>query len=377
MNDKIEIHTNNRFEVKLKNVKDWKVPDSTKKEINDFIAQASIGQVNEGRRLSPRTLSKYLSLLKHSLESINKQTTKITKEDIESFEKKLVKQNLKSVVDYRRSLIIFLKWKVGEVKAKSLAGWLDTRDKTKTPDYLNIKEVNLLFKNCKNIQERFLIALLFDSGARIEEFMNIRYEDIQLPEGNNNYVRLTLKEEYSKTKGRVISLYWKNTLESVRDYLKLREGEGIKSDEPIYNSNTYEGIRAFLKRIGKSVINKSISPHLFRHSSATYYASKLNRQELCYRFGWKFSSDMPDVYISRAGMESKELDEKFKSTQLEELETKFNKEKFDRDLQIEELNKKNEELEEKFKTDLAYLMEKVNQTLNDVVKEHSKKPKKK
>jgi hypothetical protein len=59
--------------------------------------------------------------------------------------------------------------------------------------------------------------------------------------------------------------------------------------------------------------------HLFRHSSATYYASKLNRQQLCYRYGWKFSSYMPDVYISRSGMENKELDVKFASTELEDI----------------------------------------------------------
>ncbi len=56
------------------------------------------------------------------------------------------------------------------------------------------------------------MALLFDSGARAEEFLNIRYEDIEIPE-KDNFVRLTLKEEYSKTKGRVISLYWKHSLE--------------------------------------------------------------------------------------------------------------------------------------------------------------------
>jgi len=62
-----------------------------------------------------------------------------------------------------------------------------------------------------------------------------------------------------------------------------------------------------------------VHPHLFRHSSATYYASKLNRQELCYRYGWRFSSDMPDVYISRAGMENHQLDEKFTQTELSTL----------------------------------------------------------
>jgi predicted nucleic acid-binding Zn-ribbon protein len=56
-----------------------------------------------------------------------------------------------------------------------------------------------------------------------------------------------------------------------------------------------------------------------RHSSATFYAIKLNRQELCYRYGWRFSSDMPDVFISRAGMVSEQLDEKFTHTELSSL----------------------------------------------------------
>ncbi|MEI8041245.1 MAG: hypothetical protein WCL11_07545 [Verrucomicrobiota bacterium] len=36
-----------------------------------------------------------------------------------------------------------------------------------------------------------------------------------------------------------------------------------------------------------------------RYSSTTYCATKLNRQELSYRYGWVFSSDMLDEYISR------------------------------------------------------------------------------
>jgi len=342
VNIKIEAHSNHKFHRKLEAVPGWKVPESTKKEIFMFIEKAQIGQVHEGKRLTDRTLSKYLSLLKHSLEIINKQTSKITKADIENFDKTLVKEELKSSVDYRRSLKVFLSWKIGQEKARKLAGWLDTRDKNKTPDYLSEKEIIKLFKHCKDPSERFLVAVLFDSGARAEEFLNIRYEDIQLPESGSNYVKLTLKEEYSKTKGRVISLYWKNSLESVRDFLKEREIEGIKSSEPIYNKN-YDAVRMFLTRLGNKVLKKKATPHLFRHSSATYYATKLNRQELCYRYGWKFSSDMPDVYISRAGMESKELDEKFKSTELEEIEKKISLDRFE---DQKKLDKQQEEIEE-------------------------------
>jgi len=58
---------------------------------------------------------------------------------------------------------------------------------------------------------------------------------------------------------------------------------------------------------------------------------------------------MPDVYISRAGMESKQLDEKFKSTQIEELQKEFSKYKFEKNKESEDLqnqiNAQNKNLE--------------------------------
>ena len=356
MNVKINVHKNTHGR-QLSNVSKWKVPESTKKEILTFIEKAEIGQVNEGKRLSERTLCKYLTLLKHNLEIINKQTSKITKEDIEKFDKKLASENFKSVTDYRIILRTFLKWKLGEAKSQKLAGWLDLKAKKKTPDYLSEREVNQLFKNCKSPSEKYLIAILFDSGARAEEFLNIRYEDIQLPDKNENFVKLTLKEEYSKTKGRVISLYWKYSLNSVRDFLEERKREGIKSNEQVFNKS-YDAIRFLILRLSKKVLNKKIQLHLFRHSSATYYAPKLNRQELCYRYGWAFSSDMPDVYISRSGMQNKQLDEKFKSTELEELQKEVENQKFRFEKEIGKIKKNfksmmhflNQELVEKEKT---------------------------
>jgi integrase len=328
MNIKIDVHKNNLIERKIGFIDKWKVPDSTKKEIKEFVGKAKIGQVNEGRKLSDPTISKYLSVLKHILEMIKKPTSKITKEDIEKFERKISKEKLKSVADYKISLQIFLKWKLGTAQMEKIAGWLDTRKRKKTPDYLTEQEIEKLFKNCKNPSERYLIAVLFDTGARAEEFLNIRYEDIQMPDKNENFVKITLKEEYSKTKGRTISLYWKRSLEAVKDFLKERIEQGIKSNEQVYTL-TYDAIRHFLNRLSKKILQKSLYPHLFRHSSATYYAPKLNRQELCYRYGWAFSSDMPDTYISRSGMENKQLDEKFKSTELEELQKKIEGEKFE------------------------------------------------
>jgi hypothetical protein len=118
-------------------------------------------------------------------------------------------------------------------------------------------------------------------------------------------------------------------------------------------------------RLGKKVLKKSVHFHLFRHSSATYYATKLNRQELCYRYGWKFSSNMPDVYISRAGMENNELDKKFEATEMENLQKKLEKQEQERLIEIErqkdtELLKKKikEEIWEQVKVQMRELIDK-------------------
>jgi integrase len=70
----------------------------------------------------------------------------------------------------------------------------------KTPDFLTEAEIDLLHKGCRNPEQRYLIAVLFDSGARAEEFHNIRMEDVFSAEGRESFFRLALKEEYSKTK---------------------------------------------------------------------------------------------------------------------------------------------------------------------------------
>lgn len=325
-NIKIDIHKRN-LDSRKEAINKWKVSEEDKKDLLRFLNDLGLGKINKGKKISETRQIKYLDILKTPLGFFNKPMSKIALKDMESFEKALSSNKIKSYkntpyaqstkADMRRLLRIYLKWKLGNTERfRQLTDWFDTRVVKRTPDYLSEEQVEKLYKNCKNAEERFLIAVLFDSGVRAEEFHNVRYEDIQLPKENESYVRLTVKTEYSKTEGRTISLFWKYSLEAARDYLKEREAGGIKSSDPVFN-NSYDNSRQFLIRLGKKIIGRSIHYHLFRHSSATYYASKLNRQQLCYRYGWKFSSDMPDVYISRSGMENKELDERFASTELE------------------------------------------------------------
>ncbi len=355
-NVKIEIHNRN-LDIRKQNIKNWKIPEQDKKDLIKFLGELALGKVNKGKKISEQRQLKYLDILKIPLEFFGKTIDKLTLKDVEGFEKALSSDKLKSKkknkpfaletkADIRKILRTYLRWKLKD-KAVPLVDWFDVRVPNKTPNYLSEAEIEKLYKNCKNNSERFLIAVLFDSGARAEEFHNIRYEDIQLPEGKDSFVKLTLKEEYSKTRGRVISLYWKHSLEAIRDYLTERKKDGIKLNEPVFE-NSYDNTRQVLLRLGLKVLSKSIHYHLFRHSSSTFYASKMNRQELCYRYGWAFSSRMPDVYISRAGMENKQLDEKFNSTELEEVKTQLSKEEFERKKMQEDFDNKEKEYAELF-----------------------------
>ena len=270
---RIDIH-NRSVATRNKRIRQWSIPLAEKKALLRFIDELALGKVNRGRRISESRQCKYLDVLRLPLEFFRKSMDRLRTKDIEAFEKAIGSGQLKSSrkaayshatrVDMRRALKVYLRWRLGPRKAAGLTDWLDTRTVNKTPDFLKETDIESLFKACKSAEERFLIAVLFDTGARATEFHNIRYEDIQLPEGSNAYAKITLKEEYSKTKGRVVSLYWKHSLEAVRDYIRQREADGIRADEPIFK-RAYTASRLFLHRLGKRVIGRSIHYHLFRH----------------------------------------------------------------------------------------------------------------
>ena len=331
---KIEIHNRN-LEVRKKTfLEDKNIPKEEKKDIIEFLRLASLGKINLRKKIGTHRLLKYLDMLRFPIYYFKKPLDKLTLKDMENFEKDLSSNVIKNKrnnkpytdntkADFKKTLKIYLKWKLRNDPSKfaELTSWINTSVKIKTPDYLKEQDIIKLYKGCKDSRLRFLIAVLFDSGCRIEEFLNIRREDIEEPNANSPYYKLTLKEEYSKTSGRTIGLYWQHSTEAIRDYLTEHS---INPSEPVYTAK-YDDVRFFLGRLGKRVLKRRVYAHLFRHSSATYYASKLNRQQLCYRYGWAFSSRMPDTYISRAGMVEEKINEQFKNEEISALRERLDK----------------------------------------------------
>lgn len=332
--EKISIHADNIE--KRKKLFKKRFPKESK-YFFEFLRLASIGKINKGKQIGVACLRKYLDMITIFLSFVSKPLEKLTEKDMQNFINDLQKDKIISVrfnkpySETTKQLIkinlrIYLKWRLPS-KYTELTDWFDTKVKNKTPITLSEAEVERLYENAGNIENRFLIAVLFDSGLRAEEFHNIRFGDIEEPNENCPYYKITIRTEYSKTEGRTIGMFWKHSTKAIKDYLKEYSGNQTE----VVWSKEYANTRKWLYRFGKKVLRKRVHYHLFRKSSATYYADKLNRQQLCIRYGWKFSSDIPDIYIKRSGVLENEIQDKILNTSMnklerhnQELETKYN-----------------------------------------------------
>jgi integrase/recombinase XerC/integrase/recombinase XerD len=108
------------------------------------------------------------------------------------------------------------------------------------------------------------LALLADTGARIQEIMFIEKKNV-------NLLKSEIKLTYTKTKeDRVVYLSDAVGVPAVKKMLQ------VKSDHKylLHNSDknrpaSYDDVRYILKRVKKDLGLKKLHPHMFRHTTAT------------------------------------------------------------------------------------------------------------
>lgn len=329
--------------------------------ITDFLDKLANGEVT-GKNCTDKRIVKLIDMFSIFLKNSDIPLSKVTKEDLADFKKRfagkdkkvkaIVKENKElysdeTQMDCTNTIARYLIWKYPEkdfiMNKMPLMKWFQIRAENKTPEILNESEIEKLYNSCKNEAEHYLIAVLFDSGLRPSEFFNIRFQDIIEPTSDSPYYKIDLKEEYSKTEGRTIGLYWKHSTEAIRNYLLTLDRSDPKKQ---VFAQSYDNTRFFLNRLGRRVLKKPIYFYVFRKSSATYYASRLNRQQLCIRYGWKFSSEMPDTYIKRSGITEDETKNVMLNTDMAKLQ------------------KENQDLKQRFDIELAKMQEQMQQLLN-------------
>ena len=373
--DKIPIRIIN-MDKKLAGILKWKISPEDKKDIRErWFRVLQMGEIT-GNVVAKGGLSVYLSDIKIAFEFFKKPVSKLKEEDIRRLHEAMINDTLtyprtkrerkivrgKEVIttveikrpyskskkiSIRNTLILYLNWKLDERAYKFIKILkIKMGGKEKEVYAPREEEVEKLMDGCTENYQRFHVCVLFDTGCRAEEFHNIRMEDVIFPKNGVNFIKLRVREEYSKTKGRIISCYWKywkHSTKIITEYYNERIREGAKPTDPIF-AYSYPMMRKFLHRLGKRTIGRGIHYHALRHASCSHYIYIIkNDHQFTYRYGWGFGSPMIRRYSRRRDL-SEELDKEVEQNEMGSLKREIETLKLASDIKNKEFEKKIAEL---------------------------------
>jgi len=141
--------------------------------------------------------------------------------------------------------------------------YMPKKDK-KLPTVLSIEEVFLLLKSTKNLKHRTIIAMLYGSGLRIGEIIDLKLSDF-------DFNRKQLHIKSSKGRKDRYTTIAESLFPLLKNYHKTYEPKIYFIENPKGGKYSPESIRAFIRKNTKTAgIIKTVTPHTLRHSYATH-----------------------------------------------------------------------------------------------------------
>lgn len=268
-----------------------------KELITGFIDWCFSNRIGEHRAV------KYISTLKFIAIDLNKDFDKVDKKEMEAYIGRLERSDKSNWTkhDYKIAVKKFYTW-LNNGKETELTDWIKTtisKRETRLPEELLTEdEVLKLIGAAMSPRDRALIALMWDVGGRIGEIANIKIKNLTFDE----YGMSVLLN--GKTGPRRVRAVW--SIQYIMAWLEMHPDKKNNNAMLWVNlknkSVSYSAIRKQLIRIAnRSGVNKKITPHLFRHSRATFLARHLTEAEMNIYFGWVQGSDMSATYVHLSG----------------------------------------------------------------------------
>jgi integrase/recombinase XerD len=150
------------------------------------------------------------------------------------------------------------------------------------PKFLTYDEIQRLVNAADNPRDRVIVTLLFTAGLRVSELCKLAWKDILWSEG---FIRV---EKGKGGKDRYVPLHpW--AAKELKIYQEWLKAHGINFSEdsrvlvalqsftkrPTNKSLTPRSVQRILKNLAnKAGLQKRVTPHVLRHSLATYLLSK-------------------------------------------------------------------------------------------------------
>lgn len=216
------------------------------------------------RGFSKQTSRMYLFYNRKFLEFIKKRPEEIMEDDIKEFLAYKISDNSSS----NASIALIkssLKFFYTDMLGKNISRIKTPKASKKLPVVLSRKEIKDLLDNTQNLKHKLLIELLYSTGLRLSECINLKYSDMDLNDGIG-WVRLG---KGAKDRIFIVSELFRKDL---MDYMEKigADGKGYifsVNGKKMSPRGIQHAIKVSTERAG---IEKPVHVHTLRHSFATH-----------------------------------------------------------------------------------------------------------
>jgi len=212
------------------------------------------------RGFSQLTVRNYSFFVEKFLNKSNKQAEELTEDDVKLYLGEMFDTKSKNTIMLAAASLKFF---FTEILGKSFEKIKMPKKDKKLPEVLSKEEVRNLIDGADNIKSRLIISLLYSSGLRVSELVNLKIDDLNLNE-NTGWVR-----KGKGSKDRLFTLS-PNLISELKEYFEMKNDERkfvFSKDKPLTTRNIQKIIKGVRQRVG---INKKVTPHTLRHSYATH-----------------------------------------------------------------------------------------------------------
>jgi integrase len=222
--------------------------------------------------------------------------------------------------DAKKFLKQFYKWLEGSHgQYPDKVVWLSTNiakdEKPENKRVMSEQEAHQLAQAFRKPQDRAMVYLLFDSGFRISELLSVEKRHFTMEEYKEGEKCWWIECTESKTYTRKVPLPL--FTDELNRFVESGYYQSLASGDKLIQKQ-YRTLLKGLKRNSEKVLGERVTPHNFRHSSATLYAGLLggDHYALCDRYGWDYASKIPKTYIRKSGTRQKQSAQKVVQNQI-------------------------------------------------------------
>jgi integrase/recombinase XerD len=218
---------------------------------------------------SDRTIDYYKSTIEHLISTVDRSVRKISAEEIREYLASYQKRNNctnVTVDNIRRNISSFFSWLEEEdyVLKSPMKRIHKIKTKTVVKNVISDEAIEKLRDNCRGRRDLAIIDLLYSTGIRVGELVNLNINDIDL-EGRECIVYGKGDKErrvYFDAKAKV----------HLKDYLDSRNDDNealfVTLDSP-HERLKISGVEIRLRQLGRRLNIDRVHPHKFRRTMAT------------------------------------------------------------------------------------------------------------